>query len=306
MKLYYYKSQNFGDALNPWLWPKLFPNIINENDNTILVGIGTIINENIPVDPRKVVLGSGVGFNKKQFKINEKWEIYFVRGPLSAKKLNIDSKYAITDGAYLLTTLQLNKVESKKYRVSFMPHVMSTERWNWKDTCNELGINYIDPKNNIDFILKEIRRSELIISEAMHGAIIADIFRIPWIPVVIYNQFVLDFKWKDWCSSIGVEYKPIKLFSIYKEERISNKLFELFKLQKSNNMFKNSIYDLANDSIKKSIRFINSHIHKNTIKNFIKILKSPTCFLSTDSIFEEKLEELNDKIFNFKKKYDLY
>ena len=30
MKIYYYKQQNFGEQLNPWLWKKLLPGIFTE------------------------------------------------------------------------------------------------------------------------------------------------------------------------------------------------------------------------------------------------------------------------------------
>jgi succinoglycan biosynthesis protein ExoV len=44
----------------------------------------------------------------------------------------------------------------------------------------------------------------------MHGAIIADYFRTPWIPVKISRK-ILDFKWHDWCESIDVQYEPVLL-----------------------------------------------------------------------------------------------
>ena len=58
VKLYYYKATagNFGDDLNSWLWDRLLPNAFdgicyhrhssherNNNENTLFVGIGTLL-----------------------------------------------------------------------------------------------------------------------------------------------------------------------------------------------------------------------------------------------------------------------
>jgi succinoglycan biosynthesis protein ExoV len=59
-----------------------------------------------------------------------------------------------------------------------------------------------------------IAETEVIITEAMHGAIIADAFRIPWIPVRTHQE-ILDFKWKDWTSSVCVEYKPKSIVPLF-------------------------------------------------------------------------------------------
>ena len=64
MKLFYYKDPggNFGDDLNAWLWPRLIPELLDDRDDTLFVGIGSILDRRIPQEPRKIVFGTGVGY----------------------------------------------------------------------------------------------------------------------------------------------------------------------------------------------------------------------------------------------------
>lgn len=75
---------------------------------------------------------------------------------------------------------------AKKWKYSFMPHVGSLDFFDWEAICNKLNINFIDPRENPLTVLTNIRASEKIITEAMHGAIVADSFRIPWIATKAY------------------------------------------------------------------------------------------------------------------------
>ena len=217
MKLYYYKDKvgNFGDDLNVWLWNRLLPDFFNDDDSEIFIGIGTLLNSLLPRDSLKIVFSSGVGYKDAPPPVDSSWKIYCVRGPLSARKLGIEDKYAITDGAALLNSIKLPE-QNKIYDVSFIPHHKS-HRPKWGEFCNKIGINYVNPSESVDFVLSEIKKSNLVIAESMHGAIIADIFRVPWIPVK-FHEHILNFKWQDWSQSLGLQYKPIKLPSILKPE----------------------------------------------------------------------------------------
>ena len=48
-----------------------------------------------------------------------------------------------------------------------------------------------------------------IVAEAMHGAIVADALRVPWVPVQLSDR-ILNLKWWDWCRSLNMEYKPLR------------------------------------------------------------------------------------------------
>lgn len=216
MKLFYwtnnYGSNNFGDELNPWLWYKLLPNYFkDDNQEIVFIGIGTLINnENVRKNRNfrhKLIFSTGFGYEHKYFSLDDSYKIYCIRGPLTAKKLEVSETLAITDGALLVRDFFDYNQYQKKYKFAYMPHhELAGEGWN--RVCQDLGFCYLDPSWPVDKILPLIAQSEIVLTEAMHGAIIADAFRIPWIPIVTSSR-ILSFKWHDWCFSCGIEYKPI-------------------------------------------------------------------------------------------------
>ncbi|GGF25806.1 polysaccharide pyruvyl transferase family protein [Echinicola rosea] len=234
MEYLYYKSEkgNFGDDLNGWLWPKLFgPE--DTSDDLAFLGIGTILyekNKHIisAQDKRKVVFGTGVRPIHKQFPLDASWDIRFLRGPLSSNHFNREFKY-ISDAAYALKLLpEFQKISNttKQYNVSFIPYFKSESYFDWKSICKELGIHYITTHTDlgIEYTLREIAASNFIISEAMHGAILADIFRIPWRRFVLTTPFtegerVSEFKWADWMNSVEIfQHDPLYV-PLYKKGR---------------------------------------------------------------------------------------
>ena len=78
MKLFYYQDDmaNFGDDLNDWLWPKIIPNILDNDESHLLLGIGSILNHKLPFAKKYTVLGSGWGYGKAP-NIDENWNIIF-------------------------------------------------------------------------------------------------------------------------------------------------------------------------------------------------------------------------------------
>ena len=89
--LYYCKiaSGNFGDDLNPWLWSRLAPEVCQVENKTLFVGIGTILTCRIPVEPIKMVFGSGCWGHGPLPRLDDRWKVYCVRGPLTAAPLPV-------------------------------------------------------------------------------------------------------------------------------------------------------------------------------------------------------------------------
>ena len=161
--LYYCKTPkgNFGDDLNLWLWPRLAPEVCDEQDSTLFIGIGTILSHHIPPKPVKVVFGAGCGKTGPLPKIDDRWKIYCVRGPLTAARLNLDPALALVDPAILVRRF-LNRPAGPKYPVSFMPHLQSMPHADWEALCARIGFHCIDPRAGVERVLMEIQKTELL------------------------------------------------------------------------------------------------------------------------------------------------
>ncbi len=217
MKLFYYKDSlgNFGDDLNAWLWSRLLPGAFDHDDGVLFVGIGTILNDRIVDSSQYAVFGAGAGYGALP-NVDHRWKFYCVRGPRTARALGIDPRRAITDPAILVRTFGL-PARPKRYKISFMPHHVSARRSLWKICCKLAGIHYIDPRNGVEKVLEEIQSSEVLATGAMHGAVVADALRVPWIPVKLYEH-ILDFKWHDWCESLNLPYDPVTFHRLERVE----------------------------------------------------------------------------------------
>lgn len=298
MKLFYYKDLigNFGDDLNPWIWYSLAPEIFNEDDSSVLVGIGTLINNGAPEKPTKFVFGSGVGYNKFP-NIDNKWQFYCVRGPLSAERLGLDKSFAISDPAVLLTQVIPTKTVQRTNMVSYMPHHVSARFADWKSICQKAGINYIDPATDVNEAVLQIRQSKLLIAEAMHGAIVADAFRVPWVPVACYDH-ILDFKWDDWCQSLKMAYKPEKILSIWDMENDFS-LETMFKTKLKRGLREIGIWsDNWTPPVPKTNK---KQVEDEVIASLMGIAKNGTQFLSEDKYHQESIDRLLEKLEQIKK-----
>lgn len=244
MRYLYFKSEkgNFGDDLNPWLWEQLFGTELDQKD-ACFFGIGSILHNGnkhlkaLKKDEKKIVFGTGVRPAKdySRFTVDDTWDIRFLRGPLSSFALGGKYPY-ITDAAYAIRQIPdfskrfLNK--EKKYKTSLMPYFHSVEYFDWKKLCDELGYHYISPysENGVEETLNEIAASEQLITEAMHGAILADALRVPWHRFILSTPhteggLVSEFKWNDWLLSVGMSTIESTFIPFYSKGRV----YEFFK-----------------------------------------------------------------------------
>jgi succinoglycan biosynthesis protein ExoV len=216
VRLFYFRDpsgiSNFGDELNLHLWPRLLPGALDDDDGTQFVGIGTLLNDHLPAAARTVVFGAGVGYYGPPRR-SDTWCIYCVRGPLSARALGLDADVAVTDPAALVARLEPTTTTTDRWRYAFMPH-WQTEPDVWRALCANIGCGFIDPRGEPETVIAALGRTDVLITEAMHGAIVADALRVPWIPVRT-RETINSFKWEDWCQSMALDYAPHVLPSIW-------------------------------------------------------------------------------------------
>ena len=295
MKLYYCKypngRKNFGDALNPWLWSKLLPGVLDDNPSSAFVGIGTLINDALPRRTPKAklraIFSSGVGYEQSLPIVDDSYKIYCLRGPISAKKLGVNADLAITDGALLIRKLiNINPIP-KKYKFSYMP-LYKFAGTAWEKVCEALDFGYISPEGEIDDILMRIRQTDVLISEAMHGAIVADALRVPWISVKTHPS-ILAIKWQDFCASMQLTHKFYSLSRLHHPRSSSG------GWAKENNS------TTWRDRLLSPARNLNARLRQNkAAQELLDLAKIAEPSLSTDEHSQEMLEKLESCLDKFK------
>lgn len=215
MKLTYFKGHapNFGDELNTFMWEKLLPHgFLDDNEDELFIGIGSIISDIYPQEAKKYVLGSGfAGYTIPPNLHDGSWDVVFVRGPLTAERLDLPVSKAICDSAVLLRAIDLPN-EAAPINVGFMPHYESLDRGFWQEACDLAGVKLIDPTLDVEEILSQLRGAHMLITEAMHGAIVADALRVPWISALPINP-IHHRKWQDWSRALSLTVRHHRLAS---------------------------------------------------------------------------------------------
>lgn len=207
MRLIYYKSElNVGDALNPWLWSRLMGSLLDDDPDHAFLGIGTILVQGYVKQARKItVFGSGARSRRTlpDFSAAE-WDLRFVRGPKTSR---LTGAAYVSDPAIILPRLLPG--EDTRQGVGFVPH-FKTDPKTVQEVAAQLNARVISPAQDVEAFVKELTTCEQVICEAMHGAIIADAYRIPWAGLrldVAYKAGASNvFKWRDWCESIDAPY----------------------------------------------------------------------------------------------------
>ncbi len=206
MKLYFYRNDgftNFGDELNLWLMPRIFPNFFDDDPSHLMLAIGSVLFDHHPKDSLKIVFGSGFGGYTKPPTLDQNWKLYGVRGPRTAAALGLGKEKIAADTAVLMHCFR-EPQPKKQHAFSFMPHFESVQRGNWERACTLAGIHFIDPRHPVPDVLRDIEASRVVIAEAMHGAIVADALRVPWIPVLPFHPSH-HWKWFDWAEALDLD-----------------------------------------------------------------------------------------------------
>ncbi|CAM5419639.1 hypothetical protein MAUB1S_07119 [Mycolicibacterium aubagnense] len=211
MQPFYWESAhgNFGDDLNLWLWDFLLPGFRDVHPDVLLVGVGTVLNQALlPAGVKKLVVGSGFGYGSlPDLSDREEWDTRAVRGPLTAHKLGLAPELGIIDPAVMVAEMPEFRNLPKTGGAIFVPHWESTVGGIWPLVCQAAGLGYVDPCGEASSVIRAIAQADLVVAESMHAAILADAFRVPWVAVTT-SRSINSFKWSDWATSLGVDYRP--------------------------------------------------------------------------------------------------
>lgn len=236
MRVYWWFSKNFGDALNPYLIEKisskkpkhssLFITYFGLKKNYSVIGsVFSLIGKNT------IVWGSGViGLNKR---IRKPKKVLAVRGPLTRKALidkGIECPKIFGDPALLLPKYYTPK-SKKKYSLGIIPHYVDYKRV--KKEVTDKRIKVINIKDSIENIIEDLFSCEKTISSSLHGLIVSHAYNIPSIWVEFSDNVIGNgFKFKDYLQSVKLEiYEPYNF-----KTKIPNYdyLIKLFKNKKFN------------------------------------------------------------------------
>ena len=237
MELFYFARPggNFGDDLNPWLWPRLLPGLFAAGGPDVFVGIGSILDRRLDrfAGRRVVLFGPGARSPATAPRVPPGWDLRFVRGPRTAAALG--GARWVTDPALCVRLVDLGPPPPPG-PVALMTHITSLKvEGLWRGVCRALGFRYISPEDPVEDTLRAIRGSRLVLAEAMHGAIVADAFRVPWVRLRRPAERgegpgVNDFKWADWAESVGVNPRPVDLPTVYRVPGALRRLREAARL----------------------------------------------------------------------------
>jgi len=204
---------NFGDELNPYIFNHLFSEIfsLKKYAEFDFYGIGSIIDSRISADINAILFGTGIRDITKSY-VTKKWDVRFLRGPISSNVLGFRGEKYIADAAYCMLCDEslLPVCKKKRFKISIMPHYRQMDKLDWGIIMKMAGVNIIDPREPIEQILQDIADSEKLLAIAMHGAIVADILRVPWQRIKMEaigaeKQMISDMKWLDFISALDLK-----------------------------------------------------------------------------------------------------
>lgn len=293
MKLEFYRGEhpNFGDELNTWLWPQLLPHLFDDDPGTIFLGIGSIISNHYQADAKKIVFGTG--FSSTYFTAPDvhgaDWDVFFVRGPRTARALGLPESFGVGDAAILMRALTV-QFQREPRHVGFMPHWESLQRGNWEAACKLAGIQLIDPRAPVEQVMTDILGCKILVTEAMHGAIVADALRVPWVPVLPID-FIHREKWFDWADALCLNLAQHRLWPSTLSEAELTTRNRPFLSRITADLSKSRVSGVA-DTV---ITFVAAHR--------LSVLARQEPCLSDETRIEKATSDMQEKLYQLEQKY---
>ncbi len=196
---------NFGDDINPSLFGKLLTQkvrLITHRDSPHFLGMGSILER---ASPNSIVLGSGF-LTRPQPGLIDAGNVVAVRGALSAAGLRHTSSVLLGDPMVLLPEITPLRRDPKG-PIGLIPHISDVARARRMDLT---GIKIIDPADNPWEVVKQIAGCSRILSQSLHGLIVADALQVPNIWLAPSPEMKGGaFKFEDYYSTINAPKRPL-------------------------------------------------------------------------------------------------
>ncbi|MCC5872807.1 MAG: polysaccharide pyruvyl transferase family protein [Gammaproteobacteria bacterium] len=187
------------------------------------IGIGSILDDRHAGPGRKLVFGAGARDPDSLPDVSgDDWHIAFVRGPNTAAALGMHNASWISDPAIIVPLLDGGRTRpgpvslpaGNRLRVGFIPY-FATQRPFAEAIANAAGLVFIPPTLDPERFLARLLACDVVIAEAMHGAILADAFGVPWLACRISSArregATHAFKWTDWGQSLDLNIEFVDL-----------------------------------------------------------------------------------------------
>lgn len=222
-----YKAEtgNVGDDFSPWLFERALGK--PSPGGTLLFGVGSILTQGFldsagPAKGRGIaVFGSGARSPRELPDMTPAWQIYCVRGPLTAQAAGLSTDAYIADPGLLLARI-LPMPTDTSGPVGIVPYFRSSEMA-WQRIADRLGWTLVSPRLSVEAFARKIAGCSRVFCESMHGAIFAESYGIPWRPVAGSSLSgegkTHAFKWTDWSAAIGVGFDPLPAFAFSESSR---------------------------------------------------------------------------------------
>ena len=151
--------------------------------------------------------------------LDASWVIHWVRGPRTARRLGLPESYGLGDPAMLLPKAGRPQQARPGERSASCRISKASVAAPGTKRRRLPGSSLIDPRGDPAAIIAAIGSCRVLLSEAMHGAIVADTLRVPWIalrPLVPVHHA----KWHDWAAALDLRIEFQRLAASSLTERL--------------------------------------------------------------------------------------
>ncbi len=190
---------NFGDDINPTFFGRLAgrcTRFASDRQQPHLLGAGSILER---ATPMSIVCGSGL-LQPHHGRRLPQTTLVAVRGEHSRAAFAPRGDVFLGDPVVLVDAWATRG--EILHRFGLVPHVRSVPRWR---RLNTRGLHLIDPGLPPWQVIAEIAACETVLSQSLHGLIVADALGVPNVWIAPSSDMVGDqFKFRDYFSTLDL------------------------------------------------------------------------------------------------------